>query len=41
MQGTLFHDRMDPKALDSVRRELVALEEAYLKQHPGAAIRRV
>ncbi|GAB4813678.1 hypothetical protein N2152v2_000724 [Parachlorella kessleri] len=41
LQGTLFHDRMDPKVLDSVRGELVALEEAYLQQHPGAAIRRL
>jgi peptide deformylase len=40
-QGTLFHDRMEPEVLESIKGDLVALEEAYLAQHPGADVRRV
>ncbi len=41
LQGTLFHDRMAPEVLEEVREKLVDMEEAYLKEHPGAAVRRV
>ncbi|GFR39637.1 hypothetical protein Agub_g103, partial [Astrephomene gubernaculifera] len=41
LQGVLFHDRMKPAVLESVRPALVALEEAYLAAHPGAKVVRV
>lgn len=41
LQGTLFCDRMLPEVLEEIRGEFVAMEEEYLKQHPGAEIRRV
>ncbi len=41
MQGTLFHDRMGPKVLETVKSALVALEEEYLQAHPGDRIQRV
>eukprot|EP00887_Chlorella_sp_A99_P004052 scaffold11.g4052.t1 len=34
-RGTLFHDRMAPDVLSSIRPELVAMEEDYLRRHPG------
>jgi len=40
-QGVLFHDRMKPKQLESVREDLVALEDAYLAANPGAKIQRL
>jgi hypothetical protein len=40
-QGVLFHDRMKPDALESVRASLVAMEEAYLAAQPGATVQRV
>lgn len=40
-QGTLFHDRMEPEILESVRKELLEFEEKYLAEHPGAVIERV
>ena len=40
-QGVLFHDRMAPNALESVRDALVALEEDYLREHPGTPVQRV
>ena len=43
LQGKLYHDRMSPQVLGSIRGELVSMEEAYLKAHPQEAglIRRV
>ncbi|KAK9842088.1 hypothetical protein WJX81_007904 [Elliptochloris bilobata] len=41
LQGVLFHDRMAHAALESVREKLVALEEEYLRAHPGAPVQRV
>ena len=41
LQGTLFHDRMKAEVVRKVKRDLVSLEEAYLKEHPGADIQRV
>lgn len=41
LQGTLYHDRMSPAVLDEVREQLVAMEDAYLQVHPGAAVQRV
>ena len=41
MQGTLFIDRMEKEVLGEIRGDLVAMEEAYLAQQPGAQIRRV
>ncbi|KAK9816196.1 hypothetical protein WJX74_000642 [Apatococcus lobatus] len=40
LQGTLFHDRMRPRELRQVKSQLVALEDAYLRQHPNARIQR-
>ncbi len=40
-QGVLFHDRMKPAVLETVRPELVALEEGFLAANPGAKINRV
>lgn len=40
-QGVLFHDRMKPAVLETVRSELVALEEGFLAANPGAKINRV
>lgn len=41
LQGVLFHDRMKPAVLETVRSELVALEEGFLAANPGAKINRV
>ncbi|KAG2448522.1 hypothetical protein HYH02_006413 [Chlamydomonas schloesseri] len=41
LQGVLFHDRMKPSVLETVRPELVALEEVYLAAHPGAKVQRL
>jgi peptide deformylase len=41
MQGVLFHDRMTPKVLATIKDSLVELEEAYLREHPGAQVQRV
>ena len=41
VQGTLFHDRMKAEVVRKVKRDLVSLEETYLKEHPGADIQRV
>ena len=40
-QGKLFHDRMTPAVLQTIRKDLVALEEDFLSRHPGVAIQRV
>ena len=40
-QGVLFHDRMAPNVLASVRDKLVMLEEEYLREHPGTPVQRV
>jgi hypothetical protein len=40
-QGKLFHDRMAPAVLQTVRKDLVALEEEFAAAHPGVAIQRV
>ena len=40
-QGVLFHDRMAPNALASVRDKLVMLEEDFLREHPGTPVQRV
>ncbi|WPT12273.1 Peptide deformylase 1B [Picochlorum sp. SENEW3] len=41
LQGTLFCDRMGPEVLDSVRHELVQLEEDYIQKNPQAIIQRI
>ncbi|KAI7842309.1 hypothetical protein COHA_003949 [Chlorella ohadii] len=41
LDGKLFHDRMAPPVLDSIRQQLVELEEEYLREHPDAQIQRV
>jgi peptide deformylase len=41
MQGILFHDRMKPSVVDSVRGSLVALEETFIKANPGVPVQRV
>lgn len=41
LQGTLFCDRMEAKALGAVKQELVAMEEKYIQANPGAAIQRL
>ena len=41
VQGTLFHDRMNPEELRKIHKGLVALEEEYLQLHPGAVVQRV
>lgn len=41
LQGKLFCDRMEPKALEDARPKLVAMEEVYLKNNPDAIIKRV
>ncbi|PNW88670.1 hypothetical protein CHLRE_01g039650v5 [Chlamydomonas reinhardtii] len=41
LQGVLFHDRMKPSVLETVRPELVALEEAFLAEHPAAKVQRL
>ncbi|GLI60620.1 hypothetical protein VaNZ11_002782 [Volvox africanus] len=41
LQGVLFHDRMKPPVLESVRPALSAMEEEYLAAHPGTSIARV
>lgn len=40
-QGVLFHDRMAPNVLASVRDKLVMLEEEFLREHPGTPVQRV
>ncbi|KXZ55254.1 hypothetical protein GPECTOR_3g393 [Gonium pectorale] len=41
LQGILFHDRMKPAVVETVRPSLVALEEEFLAAHPEAKIVRV
>jgi peptide deformylase len=41
LNGTLFHDRMSRPVLESVRAKLVALEEGFVKEHPGVAVQRI
>lgn len=41
LQGTLFCDRMSADVLDSVRSELVALEEKFMSKHPDVEIQRI
>ncbi|PSC76281.1 peptide deformylase [Micractinium conductrix] len=41
LDGTLFHDRMEPDVLATVKQQLVEMEEAYLTKNPGADIQRV
>lgn len=41
LQGKLFHDRMTPAVLQTIRSELVALEEDYIRRHPGTEIQRL
>lgn len=40
-QGKLFHDRMRPEVLQTVREDLLALEEAFLRENPGVAVQRI
>ncbi len=40
LQGTLFPDRVAPAARTAILPDLLALEEDYLRRHPGADIRR-
>eukprot|EP00197_Chlamydomonas_leiostraca_P005511 CAMPEP_0202866288 /NCGR_PEP_ID=MMETSP1391-20130828/7303_1 /ASSEMBLY_ACC=CAM_ASM_000867 /TAXON_ID=1034604 /ORGANISM="Chlamydomonas leiostraca, Strain SAG 11-49" /LENGTH=242 /DNA_ID=CAMNT_0049546221 /DNA_START=89 /DNA_END=814 /DNA_ORIENTATION=- len=40
LNGTLFHDRMKSSVLESVRAKLLALEEGFVKAHPGLAVQR-
>ncbi|PNH07846.1 Peptide deformylase 1B, chloroplastic [Tetrabaena socialis] len=41
LQGVLFHDRMKPAVLETVRPALVALEEEFMAAQPAARIVRV
>lgn len=41
LQGVLFCDRMNADVLDGLREDLIAMEEAYVKAHPGVEIRRL
>ncbi|GLC59551.1 hypothetical protein PLESTB_001499500 [Pleodorina starrii] len=41
LQGVLFHDRMKPAVLETVRPALVAMEEEFLAANPGAKVVRV
>jgi hypothetical protein len=41
LQGALFHDRMKAPVLDTVRPELLAMEQAYEAAHPGVKIQKV
>lgn len=40
-QGTLYCDRMKPAVLDTVRADLVALEEEFIAQNPGVKVQRL
>jgi hypothetical protein len=40
-QGALFHDRMKPPVLETVRPQLLAMEEAFAAAHPGLKIQRM
>lgn len=41
LQGTLFCDRMEKDVLDSLRDELVAMEEKYIRDNPSVSIQRI
>lgn len=41
LQGTLFCDRMSSDVLDSVRNDLVQLEEDYIQKNPQTTIQRI
>eukprot|EP00890_Picochlorum_soloecismus_P000508 jgi/Picsp_1/1458/NSC_04937-R1_peptide deformylase len=41
LQGTLFCDRMEKDVLDSLREELVAMEEIYIRDNPSVSIQRI
>eukprot|EP00199_Chlamydomonas_sp_CCMP681_P005692 CAMPEP_0119109242 /NCGR_PEP_ID=MMETSP1180-20130426/17804_1 /TAXON_ID=3052 ORGANISM="Chlamydomonas cf sp, Strain CCMP681" /NCGR_SAMPLE_ID=MMETSP1180 /ASSEMBLY_ACC=CAM_ASM_000741 /LENGTH=250 /DNA_ID=CAMNT_0007094981 /DNA_START=80 /DNA_END=832 /DNA_ORIENTATION=+ len=41
LQGILFHDRMKPVAVDTLRSALVALEDGFVAAHPAAKIKRL
>ncbi|KAK9812791.1 hypothetical protein WJX72_003847 [[Myrmecia] bisecta] len=41
LQGTLFHDRMQPEALASIKPKLKQLETDFMQKHPGVQIRTV
>ena len=41
LQATLFHDRMKAEEMQKIKRGLVDLEEAFLRENAGAQIRRV
>lgn len=41
LNGVLFHDRMAPRVLAGVAPTLVALENVWMRAHPGVAVQRV
>ena len=41
LTGTLYHDRMKPAALKTVREALVALETEFAAAHPGVKFQKV
>eukprot|EP00200_Dunaliella_tertiolecta_P004990 CAMPEP_0202354706 /NCGR_PEP_ID=MMETSP1126-20121109/9911_1 /ASSEMBLY_ACC=CAM_ASM_000457 /TAXON_ID=3047 /ORGANISM="Dunaliella tertiolecta, Strain CCMP1320" /LENGTH=235 /DNA_ID=CAMNT_0048947211 /DNA_START=132 /DNA_END=839 /DNA_ORIENTATION=+ len=41
LQGVLFHDRMRPNVIESNRKQLVALEEAFISANPGVPVKRI
>lgn len=38
LQGVLFHDRMSPEVLETVREELAAMEQEFARVNPGVSI---
>lgn len=41
VQGVLFPDRMKPAVLDTVRPELLAMEEAFIAAQPSVKVQRL
>lgn len=41
LQGVLFHDRMSPEVLETVRNDLEAMEQDFARENPGVQIRKV
>lgn len=41
LQGVLYHDRMAPSVLETVRPRLVELENSFLQSNPGVKVQRL
>jgi len=41
LQGVLYCDRMEPEALANAMDDLVAMEEAFIKNNPGVEVQRL